>query len=51
MTCRYYRTTRQSFYICKHRYDEFGLDGLKDRSCRPKVSPNVTPAEVVGKIL
>jgi transposase InsO family protein len=51
MTCRYYGITRQCFYVWKRRYEELGPDGLKDRSSRPKVSPNVTPAEVVGKIL
>ena len=51
MTCRYYGITRQSFYIWKRRYEELGIEGLVDRSRRPKVSPNVTSAEVVGKIL
>ena len=51
MTCRYYGITRQTFYIWKRRYEEFGPDGLKDRSRRPKVSPNATHVDVVGKIL
>ena len=51
MTCRYYGITRQSFYVWKRRYDELGLEGLKDRSRRPKVSPNATHVDVVGKIL
>jgi transposase InsO family protein len=33
------------------RYHEHGLDGLRDRSHRPQVSPNATRTEVVGKIL
>jgi hypothetical protein len=51
MTCRYYGITRQSFYLWKRRYEELGPDGLKDRSRRPKTSPNATHADVVGKIL
>jgi transposase len=33
------------------RYEEQGLEGLRDRSRRPHVSPNATKAEVVGKIV
>jgi transposase InsO family protein len=51
MTCRYYGVTRQSFYTWKRRYEELGPEGLKDRSRRPKVSPNATHVDVVGKIL
>ena len=51
MTCRYYGITRQSFYVWKRRFEELGADGLKDRSRRPKVSPNATHVDVVGKIL
>jgi len=51
MTCRYYGITRQSFYLWKRRYEELGPDGLKDRSRRPKTSPNATHVDVVGKIL
>jgi transposase InsO family protein len=51
MTCRYYGITRQSFYVWKRRYEELGPDGLRDRSCRPKVSPRATHVDVVGKIL
>jgi hypothetical protein len=32
------RITRQSFYTWKRRYDELGLEGLKNRSRRPKAS-------------
>jgi transposase InsO family protein len=51
MTCRYYGITRQSFYVWKRRFDELGEEGLRDRSCRPKVSPRATHVDVVGKIL
>ena len=51
MTCRYYGITRQSFYTWKRRFDDDGPDGLRPRSRRPKVSPNATHVDVVGKIL
>jgi transposase InsO family protein len=51
MTCRYYGITRQTFYGWKRRYEEFGEEGLRPRSKRPKVSPNATHVDVVGKII
>jgi transposase InsO family protein len=51
MTCRYYGISRQRFYTWRRWYDELGLAGLKDLSRRPKVSPNATHVDVVGKIL
>lgn len=51
MTCRYYGITRQSFYTWRRRYEEDGPGGLRPRSRRPKVSPNATHVDVVGKIL
>jgi transposase InsO family protein len=51
LTCRYYGISRQIFYTWKRRYDAHGLDGLRDRSHRPRVSPNATRTEVVGKII
>jgi transposase InsO family protein len=51
MTCRYYGISRQCFYVWQRRYDELGPEGLKDRSHRPKTSPNATHVDVVGKIL
>jgi transposase len=50
-TCRYYGISRQLFYVWKRRYEAEGLEGLRDRSCRPKVSPRATRTEVVGKIV
>ena len=50
-TCRYYGITRQTFYRWLRRYEEKGLEGLRDRSSRPHHSPNATSAEVVGKII
>ena len=51
LTCRYYGVSRQVFHIWLRRYEQLGLDGLRDRSRRPLVSPTATKAEVVGKIL
>jgi transposase InsO family protein/transposase-like protein len=51
LTCRYYGISRQCFYTWKRRYDAEGLDGLRDRSRRPHVSPGATRTEVVGKII
>jgi transposase-like protein len=50
-TCRYYGISRQTYYSWFRRYEEFGLDGLRDRSKRPHVSPWATPSEVVAKII
>jgi transposase-like protein len=35
LTCRYYGISRQVFYKWRQRYDEHGLDGLRDRTRRP----------------
>jgi transposase InsO family protein len=51
LTCRYYGVSRHTFYKWRRRYDELGLDGLRDRSTRPHVSPGTTRTEVVGKII
>jgi transposase len=51
LTCRYYGISHQVFYTWRRRYDQHGLDGLRDRSHRPRVSPNTTRTEVVGKII
>jgi transposase InsO family protein len=50
-TCRYYGISRQSFYKWLRRYEELGVEGLRERSRRPRVSPNATSTEVVGKII
>ncbi len=51
LTCRCYGISRQVFYRWRRRYDQRGLDGLRDRSHRPQGSPNATRAQVVGKII
>jgi Helix-turn-helix domain len=35
LTCRYYGITRQCYYVWFRRYEEFGVEGLRDRSSRP----------------
>ncbi|TMK96409.1 MAG: helix-turn-helix domain-containing protein [Actinobacteria bacterium] len=50
-TCRYYGITRQAYRAWLRRSEELGLEGLRDRSRRPHVSPNATRTEVVGKIV
>ncbi len=51
LTCRYYGITRQCYYVWLRRYEELGLDGLRDRSSRPHLSPSATRAEIVGRII
>ena len=51
LTCRYFGITRQAFYIWLRRYEEHGLEGLRDRSRRPHTSPHATKPEIVGKIV
>lgn len=49
-TCRHYGISRTAFYRWRDRYEQLGLDGLRDRSRRPLRSPRATPAEVLAKI-
>ena len=51
MTCRYFGFSRQHYYTWLRRYQDEGLDGLRDRSRRPKTCPHETHAEVVEKIV
>ncbi len=51
LTCRYYGISRHTYYIWLRRYEEHGIEGLRDRSRRPLTSPNATTAEVVGEIV
>jgi len=50
-TCRYYGISRTVFYRWLRRYEDEGLEGLRDRSSRPAHSPRATHVEVVGKII
>jgi transposase len=49
--CRYYGISRTVFYRWKKRYEDGGLDGLKDRSSASMHCPTTTPPEVVAKII
>src|ERR1700751_3343365 len=51
MTCRYYGIRQQVYYRWLRRYQEQGIDGLRDLSRRPHQNPNATHVDVVGKIL
>ncbi|MEU6408356.1 IS481 family transposase [Microbispora sp. NPDC046933] len=50
-TCRYYGISRNAYYIWYRRYQAEGIEGLRDRSSRPKTSPNATRTDVVRKII
>jgi transposase InsO family protein len=50
-TCRSFGISRPTFYKWLRQYEEFGEEGLRDRSSRPKDCPHETAAEVVGKIM
>ncbi|MFM8858259.1 MAG: helix-turn-helix domain-containing protein [Actinomycetota bacterium] len=50
-TCRHYGISRTVFYRWKRRYEDEGLEGLKDRSSAPLHCPTVTEPEVVEKII
>jgi transposase-like protein len=51
LTCRYYGISRHTYYNWFRRYEEQGIEGLRDRSRRPHTSPNATSGEVIGKIV
>jgi transposase InsO family protein len=50
-TCRYFGITRTTFYRWHKRYQNDGLEGLKDRSRRPFHSPHATKPEIIAKIV
>ncbi len=43
--------SRKCFYYWRARYDQFGELGLKNRSTRPKSSPNKTDSQLEQEIL
>jgi transposase len=51
MTARYFGISRQVYYTWLRRYRAEGLEGLRERSRRPKSCPHATHTEVVGKII
>lgn len=50
-TCRYYGIARNKYYFWKKRYEENGIEGLKDKSRAPKYMPQATKQEIVDQIL
>ncbi|WP_198545309.1 leucine zipper domain-containing protein, partial [Amycolatopsis sp. M39] len=44
MPCRYFGISRQAYYTWLRRYETEGVDGLRERSTRPRTSPNATRA-------
>ncbi|MBA7533840.1 IS481 family transposase ISRhba4 [subsurface metagenome] len=50
-TCRYFGISRTAFYKWYERYQNDGVEGLKDRSCRPLHSPHATNPEIIAKII
>jgi len=49
--CRRHRISRPTGYKWLGRYEQEGIDGLKDRSRRPRSCPHATPPDVVDRIL
>ncbi|MFI5615686.1 helix-turn-helix domain-containing protein [Amycolatopsis sp. NPDC051903] len=50
-TCRYFGISRTIFSRWKRRWEDEGVDGLKDRSSAPLHCPTITHPEVVEKII
>ncbi|MFJ3176566.1 helix-turn-helix domain-containing protein, partial [Streptomyces roseus] len=51
LTCRYYGISRPCFYRWLRRYQDEGLEGLRDRSSKPHHWPDATGTDVVTKIV
>ena len=49
--CRAQSISRQTYYKWKKRFELEGLDGLRDRSCRPGAVPITTPVEIEDAIV
>ena len=49
--CRRYGISRDTYYRYRRRYLEEGIEGLEDRSRKPRSSPNRIPAEVEIRIV
>ena len=49
--CRYYGVSRPTYNKWLRRYEEHGVEGLRDTSSRPQSSPNATRTEVLGEII
>ncbi len=42
--CRYFGISRQTFYVWLRRYQDKGLEGLREKSRRPHHCPHATSA-------
>lgn len=49
--CRRYGISRKTYYVYRARYRAEGVEGLAQRSRRPKTSPRQTPAEVEAMVI
>lgn len=49
--CRRYNVSRKTYYKWKKRFQQEGIDGLKNRSHRPKISPRKTDASTEAEIV
>ena len=49
--CRRFKVSRKTGYKWLERYQEDGLDGLKDRSSAPHEHPNQVPEEIEQAII
>lgn len=50
-TCRYYGIARKTYYFWWNRYQEYGFEGVKDRSRKPLHSPRATKTEIIEKVI
>ena len=48
LTCRYFGITRQAYYTWLRRYEQGGLEGLRDRSGRPRDTRSSTTSNVLS---
>src|SRR3546814_6832592 len=49
--CRQEQISRQTFYKYRQRFQDEGVDGLRDRSRRPLTSPGQTSPEIEDLVL
>jgi transposase InsO family protein len=50
-TCRHFGISRHTYYFWYRRYQQKGIEGLREKSSRPLKCPHETSTEVVGKII
>ena len=49
--CRRCEVSRKTYYKQKNRFQQEGIDGLKNRSRRPKTSPKITDDVIESEIV